>query len=221
MQQYGNTTTFNIEKVLYQNAIDSLYFKNNCVKLSAFEELVDEVGDRVFGFRPHCACCLCHTAVCMNCTCGLTRSHDLRLAHGIKCPHSMLMSDRTASQVYYKVDNVEPWMSGNARGATSAFCLLVRLGQLKPTDEQVQQLLDHTDSPYIRAVGACRLHLYQVRYCTTASWTWCSHLNPHAHEGPVLGALCMPRDERHQLLSCSACKFSLIILALLLLLLLL
>ena len=79
----------------------------------------------------------------------------------------MLMSDRTASQVYYKVDNVEPWMSGNARGATSAFCLLVRLGQLRPTDEQVQQLLDHTDSPYIRAVGACRLHLYQVRYCTT------------------------------------------------------
>jgi PRP38 family len=60
------------------------------------------------------------------------------------------------SQVYYKVDNVEPWMSGNARGATSAFCLLVRLGQLRPTDEQVQQLLDHTDSPYIRAVGACR-----------------------------------------------------------------
>lgn len=57
-------------------------------------------------------------------------------------------------QIYYKVDNVEPWMSGNARGATSAFCLLVRLGQLKPTDEQVQQLLDHTDSPYIRAVGA-------------------------------------------------------------------
>jgi PRP38 family len=47
MQQYGNTTTFNIEKVLYQNAIDSLYFKNNCVKLSTFEELVDEVGDRL------------------------------------------------------------------------------------------------------------------------------------------------------------------------------
>ncbi len=59
-----------------------------------------------------------------------------------------------ASQIYYSVDNVEPWMSGNARGTTSAFCLLMRLGQLKPTDEQVQQLLDHKDSPYIRAVGA-------------------------------------------------------------------
>ncbi len=46
MEQYGNQSTFNIEKVLYQNAIDSLYFKNNCVKLSTFEELVDEVGDR-------------------------------------------------------------------------------------------------------------------------------------------------------------------------------
>ena len=75
------------------------------------------------------------------------------------------MGARAAPQVYYKVDNVEPWMSGNARGATSAFCLLVRLGQLRPTDEQVQQLLDHTDSPYIRAVGACRSHPFpSLRY---------------------------------------------------------
>ena len=44
-------------------------------------------------------------------------------------------------------------MSGNARGASSAFCLLFRLAQLKPTEDQVQELLDHGDSPYIRAVG--------------------------------------------------------------------
>ena len=44
-------------------------------------------------------------------------------------------------------------MSGNARGASSAFCLLLRMGQLKPTDEEVQKLLDHSDSPFIRAVG--------------------------------------------------------------------
>ena len=43
-------------------------------------------------------------------------------------------------------------MSGNARGASSAFCLLFRLGQLKPSDEDVQKLLDHSDSPFIRAV---------------------------------------------------------------------
>ena len=45
-------------------------------------------------------------------------------------------------------------MSGNARGASSAFCLLFRLAQLKPTDDQVQAMLEHEDSPYIRAVGA-------------------------------------------------------------------
>lgn len=56
-------------------------------------------------------------------------------------------------QIYYSVSHVEPWMSGNARGASSAFCLLFRLGQLKPTEDQVQELLDHGDSPYIRAVG--------------------------------------------------------------------
>ena len=62
MQQYGNATTFNIEKVLYQNAIDSLYFKNNCVKLSTFEELVDEVGNHRPGLRPCSACRLCTSA---------------------------------------------------------------------------------------------------------------------------------------------------------------
>ena len=44
-------------------------------------------------------------------------------------------------------------MSGNARGASSAFCLLFRLAQLQPSEDQVQELLDHGDSPYIRAVG--------------------------------------------------------------------
>ena len=29
-------------------------------------------------------------------------------------------------QIYYDVQSVEPWMSGNARGASTAFCLLYR-----------------------------------------------------------------------------------------------
>lgn len=47
-------------------------------------------------------------------------------------------------------------MSGNARGPSSAFCLLYRLGQLKPTPPQIRMMLDHKDSPYIRAVGPTR-----------------------------------------------------------------
>lgn len=48
MEQYGNTTTFNIESVLHKNIKDGEYFNKTCVKLTTFEELVDEVR---IGFR--------------------------------------------------------------------------------------------------------------------------------------------------------------------------
>lgn len=50
------------------------------------------------------------------------------------------------------VDHVEPWMSGNARGSSTAFNLLYRLGQLRPSGKEIRLMLDHKDSPYIRAV---------------------------------------------------------------------
>ncbi len=50
------------------------------------------------------------------------------------------------------MQNVEPWMSGNARGPSSAFCLMHRLFTLKISNREVKALLDHKDSPYIRAV---------------------------------------------------------------------
>jgi PRP38 family len=112
---------------------------------------------------------------------------SLTLAYCLFLPE-VLLTRCAALQVYYKVDNVEPWMSGNARGATSAFCLLVRLGQLKPTDEQVQQLLDHTDSPYIRAVGAC----CSAPSACIAKQQACRHvqqLSARTEESRVLGSL--------------------------------
>ena len=60
--------------------------------------------------------------------------------------------EEVVDQIYYDVDHVEPWMSGNARGASSAFGLLYRLCQLVPTEDQVDALLRHKDSTYIRAV---------------------------------------------------------------------
>jgi len=70
MEQYGNTTTYNVESVLRKNIVDSEYYRDTCLKLTTWEELVDEI--------------------------------------------------------YYSVHDVEPWMSGNARGASTAFCLLFR-----------------------------------------------------------------------------------------------
>lgn len=57
-----------------------------------------------------------------------------------------------------QVDYVEPWLAGNARGPSTAFCLLYRLFELKPTEEEVQATITHEDSPYIRAVSAAVCH---------------------------------------------------------------
>ena len=43
-------------------------------------------------------------------------------------------------------------MSGNARGPSTAFCILHALFVMKLTPRQVRTLLQHPDSPYIRAV---------------------------------------------------------------------
>lgn len=55
--------------------------------------------------------------------------------------------------IYEEVDYLEPWMGGNLRGPSTAFCLLYRLCQLKPSENEVEATITHTDSVYIRAVS--------------------------------------------------------------------
>ena len=55
-------------------------------------------------------------------------------------------------EIFYSVKDCEPWLGGNARGASTAFCLLYQLFELCPTVQEVRNLLDHPDSPFIRAV---------------------------------------------------------------------
>eukprot|EP00887_Chlorella_sp_A99_P006116 scaffold22.g6116.t1 len=59
--------------------------------------------------------------------------------------------EEIVDEIYNTVTDVEPWMSGNARGPSTAFNLLYRLCQIKPTAKEVRIMLDHRDSPYIRA----------------------------------------------------------------------
>ncbi|XP_071949096.1 pre-mRNA-splicing factor 38B-like [Antedon mediterranea] len=74
-------------------------------------------------------------------------------------------------EIYYKVDHLEPWergsrqtagqvgMCGGVRGVgcggivSSAYCLLFKLYTLKLTRKQLNGLLTHTDSPFIRGLG--------------------------------------------------------------------
>jgi pre-mRNA-splicing factor 38B len=60
--------------------------------------------------------------------------------------------EEVIDEIYQAVSHVEPWMSGNIRGPSSAFCLLYRLFELKLTEEQIQETITCKDSVYIRAV---------------------------------------------------------------------
>lgn len=90
-------------------------------------------------------------------------------------------------EIYYKVDHLEPWekgsrktsgqvgMCGGVRGVgaggivSTSFCLLYKLFTLKLTRKQLNGLITHVDSPYIRALG-----FMFIRYCQPPAklWEW-------------------------------------------------
>ncbi|XP_075474078.1 pre-mRNA splicing factor SR-like 1 isoform X3 [Primulina tabacum] len=72
-------------------------------------------------------------------------------------------------EIYTTVTHVEPWMTGNCRGPSTAFCLLYKFFTMKLTVKQMHGLLKHPDSPYIRAIGF--LYLRYVADSKTL-WSW-------------------------------------------------
>ncbi len=70
----------------------------------------------------------------------------------VKTCEQLLSWSDVVDEIWSSVTHVEPWMSGNARGPSSAFCLMHRLAALKISSKEVKDLLEHADSPYIRAV---------------------------------------------------------------------
>ncbi|KAG4066812.1 hypothetical protein HA402_012879 [Bradysia odoriphaga] len=82
-------------------------------------------------------------------------------------------------EIYYQVKHLEPWergsrktagqtgMCGGVRGVgaggivSTAYCLLYKLYTLRLTRKQVNGLLTHTDSPYIRSLGFMYLRYTQ------------------------------------------------------------
>ncbi|CEG44173.1 Putative RNA binding protein [Plasmopara halstedii] len=72
-------------------------------------------------------------------------------------------------EIYYRVDHAEPWSPGTARIPSSCFCLLHKFCLMRLTRKQMQGLLRHKDSPYIRVVG----FLYLRFTCDPDElWTW-------------------------------------------------
>ncbi|KAK3713433.1 hypothetical protein QZH41_012468 [Actinostola sp. cb2023] len=90
-------------------------------------------------------------------------------------------------EIYYKVDHLEPWekgsrktsgqvgMCGGVRGVgaggivSTAYCILFKLFTLRLTRKQLNGLITHVDSAYIRSLG-----FMYIRYCQPPAdmWDW-------------------------------------------------
>jgi len=90
----------------------------------------------------------------------------IRFSDYFKKVQKLTTFEQVIDEIYYKVDSLDVWQTPKAKGGTpsTGFCLLLRLFELNLTKTQVQKLLDHPDSPYIRALGflflrfTCRSH---------------------------------------------------------------
>mmetsp|Transcript_19184 Transcript_19184/g.28312 ORF Transcript_19184/g.28312 Transcript_19184/m.28312 type:complete len:184 (-) Transcript_19184:176-727(-) len=75
----------------------------------------------------------------------------------------------TVDEIYNRCSHVAPWAVGTSRIPSSAFCLLMKLFVLRVTKKQMYTLLNHPDSPYIRALG----FLYLRYTCPPKElWGW-------------------------------------------------
>ncbi|GJY67569.1 pre-mRNA-splicing factor 38B-like protein isoform X1 [Tanacetum coccineum] len=84
---------------------------------------------------------LLERVLCMN----ILSSDYFKELYRFKTYHEVI------DEIYNQVDHVEPWMTGNCRGPSTAFCLLYKFFTMKLTVKQMHGLLKHPDSPYIRA----------------------------------------------------------------------
>mmetsp|Transcript_13741 Transcript_13741/g.39594 ORF Transcript_13741/g.39594 Transcript_13741/m.39594 type:complete len:704 (+) Transcript_13741:69-2180(+) len=72
-------------------------------------------------------------------------------------------------EIYQYADHADPYCAGNSRAPSTLFCCLYKFFTMRLTEKQVKSLLDHQDSPYIRACG----FLY-LRYILDPQklWKW-------------------------------------------------
>ncbi|KAG0163869.1 PRP38 pre-mRNA processing factor 38 domain-containing protein B [Apophysomyces sp. BC1015] len=81
-----------------------------------------------------------------------------------------LYEKKTFHEIVDEIYNEAPFLRGT--NPSTAFCCLYKLWTLRLTIKQVENLIDHPDSPYIRAVG----FIYLRYVCMPAQlWDWFSY----------------------------------------------
>lgn len=157
LPQHGNQTTYNLENVLYNNLKESLYYKNFLGEgtIAHFGELIDVIYDEARR-RQHELHALDGIAdiyfICKELKAPFSRVCQLLELREGKSQHFQPFQLEVFTPGSLQVHNVEPWMSGNARGPSTAFCCLWKMFKMKPSPREIRSAIDHRDSPYIRAV---------------------------------------------------------------------
>jgi hypothetical protein len=147
---YTNSSTFNLETVLRANILGSDYYNKTCLEMSR---------------------CVARTSTGTSTGRGLDilvlagrpnrkLSVLFKPSYSFPAPpcrtHARTHSwEVVVDEIYECVEDVEPWMSGNARGPSTAFSLMHRLLTLGLNTKQIKDTINHQDSPYIRAVSEC------------------------------------------------------------------
>jgi pre-mRNA-splicing factor 38B len=70
-----------------------------------------------------------------------------------KCCQNLNDWNAVVDDIYYQVQHVQPFQTADSKTPSTAFCLLLRMLTLRMTEHQLKLMLEHADSPYIRAVG--------------------------------------------------------------------
>lgn len=167
MPFWGNESTMNLNPLILTNIQGSSYFKgmtcfsrffmyffNNCCvisvnlfKLKTYHEVVDEIYYQVKHMEPWERGSRKTSG--QTGMCGGASSIDISVFLILFCEKNVLM--------WFLFEHLFLQVRGVGAGGivSSAYCLLYKLYTLKLTRKQVNGLMNHTDSPYIRGLGKC------------------------------------------------------------------
>ncbi len=151
----------NFNSLILDNVLASPYYKNQLSLIKTYHEVIDEiyynVSEREANFE-QLATELFTTEENLSFRLDTwSRGREERGEETVEeiCPFPPFCTDADC----FRRTTGQTGMCGGVRGVgaggvvSTPYCLLYKLFTLRPTRKQLYGLLNHTDSPYIRAVG--------------------------------------------------------------------
>ncbi|EGD75962.1 hypothetical protein PTSG_00670 [Salpingoeca rosetta] len=146
--------TMDLGHVLYSNIVESTYFQDNCAEQKKKEKKKEKKEKKEEEEEE-----------------GAVGGGFFTFGHACIWMFALKTFEDIVDEIYTFVDHLEPIILSPQNSPSTAFCLLYRLFCLRLNEAQLDTLVTHKDSVYIRAIG----FLY-LRYTADPEtlWTWFS-----------------------------------------------